>query len=76
VFPKLETGSIAPGRRADLVLLDANPLIDIRNARRIRAVILAGTFFDRPALDRLPGGSAEVGGKELGLKPDPLVREC
>ena len=53
VFPKLETGSIAPGRRADLVLLDANPLIDIRNARRIRAVILAGKFFDRPALDRL-----------------------
>jgi imidazolonepropionase-like amidohydrolase len=53
VFPKLETGSIAPGRRADLVLLDANPLIDIRNARRIRAVILAGKFFDRPALDQL-----------------------
>ena len=37
VFPKLETGSIAAGRRADLVLLDANPLTDIRNARRIRA---------------------------------------
>jgi imidazolonepropionase-like amidohydrolase len=53
VFPKLQTGSIAPGRRADLVLLDANPLIDIRNARRIRAVILAGKFFDRPTLDRL-----------------------
>jgi imidazolonepropionase-like amidohydrolase len=53
VFPKLETGSMAQGRRADLVLLDANPLIDIRNARRIRAVILAGKLFDRPALDRL-----------------------
>jgi predicted amidohydrolase len=53
VFPRLETGSIAPGRRADLVLLDANPLIDIRNARRIRAVILAGHILDRAALDRL-----------------------
>lgn len=53
VFPKLETGSIAAGRRADLVLLDANPLTDIRNARRIRAVVLAGKFLDRPALDRL-----------------------
>ena len=53
LFPRLETGSIATGRRADLVLLDANPLIDIRNARRIRAVILAGKFFDRQALDRL-----------------------
>jgi len=53
VFPKLETGSVAPGRRADLVLLDANPLIDIHNARRIRAVVLAGRYFDRRALDRL-----------------------
>ena len=53
VFPKLETGSIAPGRRADLVLLDANPLTDIRNARRIRAVVLAGKLLDRSALDRL-----------------------
>ena len=53
VFPKLETGSIAAGRRADLVLLDANPLTDIRHARRIRAVVLAGKFLDRSALDRL-----------------------
>ena len=35
------------------MLLDANPLTDIRYARRIRAVVLASTFLDRPALDRL-----------------------
>jgi imidazolonepropionase-like amidohydrolase len=53
VLPKVETGSIAPGKRADLLVLDANPLIDIRNTRRIRAVVLAGKLLDRTALDRL-----------------------
>ena len=47
------TGSVAAGRRADLVLLDANPLIDIGNVRRIRAVVVAGRFRDRSALDAL-----------------------
>jgi hypothetical protein len=48
-----ELGAIAPGRLADLVLLDANPLHDIRNTRRIHAVIAAGRLHDRRALDRL-----------------------
>jgi imidazolonepropionase-like amidohydrolase len=47
------SGTIAPGRSADLVLLDANPLEDIGNVRRIRAVITAGRFLDRNALDQL-----------------------
>jgi imidazolonepropionase-like amidohydrolase len=38
-------GTIEPGRLADLVLLDANPLVDIRNARRIRAVLLQGRLL-------------------------------
>jgi imidazolonepropionase-like amidohydrolase len=46
-------GSIAAGRSADLVLLDANPLDDIANVRRIRAVVTAGRLLDRSALDRL-----------------------
>ena len=33
-------GSIRPGNRADLVLLAANPLQDIRNTRRIEAVLI------------------------------------
>ena len=41
----------APGRLADLVLLDANPLADIRNTRRIHAVVLDGRLLDRGALD-------------------------
>jgi imidazolonepropionase-like amidohydrolase len=39
-------GAIARGKVADLVLLEANPLEDIRNTRRIAAVILRGTLYD------------------------------
>jgi hypothetical protein len=48
-----ESGLVGAGMRADLVLLDANPLTDIANTQRIRAVILGGRFFDRAALDAL-----------------------
>jgi hypothetical protein len=48
-----ESGSIAPGKLADLVLLEADPLADIRNSRRIAMVIVAGRVFDRGALDRM-----------------------
>jgi imidazolonepropionase-like amidohydrolase len=44
-------GSIAPGKVADLVLLDANPLEDIHNTRKIEAVIANGRLFDRASLD-------------------------
>lgn len=46
-------GAVAPGKSADLVLLDGNPLADIAQVHRIRAVILGGRIFDRPALDQL-----------------------
>jgi imidazolonepropionase-like amidohydrolase len=46
-------GSVASGRSADLVLLDANPLTDITNVGRIRAVVVAGRFLDRAELDKL-----------------------
>ena len=46
-------GSVARGKVADLVLLDANPLTDIRNTRRISAVVANGRLFDRAALNRL-----------------------
>ena len=46
-------GTVEVGRRPDLVLLDANPLEDIRHTRDIRAVVLNGRWYDRKALDRL-----------------------
>jgi hypothetical protein len=47
------SGSIASGKRADLVLLDANPLTDIKNVGRIRAVVLAGRLLERNELDKM-----------------------
>ena len=46
-------GSIEPGKLADLVLLDANPLEDIRNTQKIRAVVADGRLYRRADLDRL-----------------------
>jgi imidazolonepropionase-like amidohydrolase len=47
------SGAIAAGTVADLVLLGANPLEDIRNTRHITAVIANGRLSDRSALDRM-----------------------
>ncbi len=46
-------GSVATGKRADLVLLDANPLTDITNVGRIHAVVLAGRLLERKDLDKM-----------------------
>lgn len=46
-------GSVAVGKRADLLLLDENPLTDIRHTQRIRAVVLDGRLLRRADLDRL-----------------------
>ena len=51
-------GTIAPGMVADLVVLDADPLSDINNVRRIRGVVLGGRWFDRAALDALLASAA------------------
>ena len=48
-----ERGTITAGMVADLVLLDANPLADIDNVRRVRAVVLMGRVLQRAALDQV-----------------------
>ena len=45
-----ETGTIANGKSADFVVLDANPLDDIHNTRKINAVYLRGAAVDRAAI--------------------------
>ena len=46
-------GSVQPGRLADLVLLRANPLIDIANTQKIAAVVADGRYLSRKDLDEL-----------------------
>ena len=46
-------GTVEAGKVADLILLDANPLDDIRHTQRIRAVMFGGNLYDRDALDGL-----------------------
>lgn len=46
-------GNVVKGEIADLVLLDANPLQDIHNTAKVRAVIQSGRLFRRPELDDL-----------------------
>jgi imidazolonepropionase-like amidohydrolase len=67
-----EIGTIAVGRRADLVLLDADPLADIAHVSRIHAVVLRGRMLDRGALARLVdevSASADVAANDWPRTP-------
>jgi imidazolonepropionase-like amidohydrolase len=46
-----DLGTVERGKLADLVLLDANPLVDITRTRAIAAVVLAGRYLSRGELD-------------------------
>ena len=48
-----EMGSIADGKLADIVLLNANPLENIANTLDIDSVVLKGRLYDRAELDRM-----------------------
>jgi len=47
-----DIGLLAPGRRADLLVLSADPRLDIRNTRQIDSVYLRGALVDRAAIAR------------------------
>jgi imidazolonepropionase-like amidohydrolase len=53
-----DRGTLAAGKRADLLVLDANPLDDIRNTRRIAKLYIAGAEIDRTALKAALTGGA------------------
>jgi hypothetical protein len=56
-------GTIESGKLADLVLVEANPLENITNTRKIAAVVLNGRYFDRRALDALLAGAELEAGR-------------
>ncbi|PYX45296.1 MAG: amidohydrolase, partial [Acidobacteria bacterium] len=49
-------GSIEKGKLADLVLLDANPLEDIRNTHKIAGMVVNGRYLSRSDLDNMLAG--------------------
>ncbi len=55
-------GTVATGKVADLVLLEADPLVDIWNVTKIRAVVANGRYYDRAMLDSLLAGAARAAG--------------
>ena len=63
-FFSLNGGVIEKGRPAELVLLDANPLADIRNTRRISGVFAGGRYLDKAALQKMLDGVATAVGSK------------
>jgi len=46
-----EFGTLVPGTSADMVLLDANPLVDIANTRLIQGVMIRGEWWSKGMID-------------------------
>src|ERR1700691_3615643 len=59
-----DLGTVEKDKLSDLVLLLPNPLEDIGNTHKSRGVVLAGRYFDRPALDRMLRGVATAAAAE------------
>jgi imidazolonepropionase-like amidohydrolase len=57
-------GSIEKGKLADLVLLEANPLEDIRNTQKIAAVVVNGRYLSRGDLDKMLAGVEKAAGQK------------
>ena len=66
-----QLGTVAMGKMADLVLLDANPLADIANTQKIAAVIVNGRYFSRNDLQRMLQ-KVEESAKKQPTKPGAL----
>jgi imidazolonepropionase-like amidohydrolase len=65
-------GTIEPSKVADLVMLDANPLIDIKNTRKITAVFARGKYYSRRRLDEI---LASAGGVVARKPTTPLPKK-
>ena len=52
-----DVGSLEPGKLADLVVLDADPTVDIRNSDKVRQVMLGGRLYDAATLNEVGTGT-------------------
>jgi imidazolonepropionase-like amidohydrolase len=52
-----DVGSLEPGKLADLVVLDADPTVDIRNSDKVRQVMLGGRLYDSATLNEVATGT-------------------
>jgi imidazolonepropionase-like amidohydrolase len=68
-------GSVAAGKNADLVLLDANPLDSIKNTQRIAAVVVRGRYLDRGDLDAMLGAVEKTANlRSIGSAPMSTIK--
>jgi hypothetical protein len=63
-FGMKDVGTIAPGMKANLVLLDANPAENIANTKKISSVIGNGRLYSRSDLDGLLNTSAKIASRQ------------
>jgi len=63
-----EFGTIEPGKRADLILLEGNPLDDVSNVQKRAGVMLRGRWMSEEQLQSMLDGLVE------SYKPNPVER--
>jgi imidazolonepropionase-like amidohydrolase len=68
-----QTGTIELEKWADLVLLDSNPVADIRNTRSIRAIMQAGRIVDRCPVSRYSPATPDLAGCGVAVNKAPTV---
>jgi len=56
-------GTIRPGQAADLLVLEGDPVRDIRNTRRIQLMVYRGRLYDREGLDSLLARARDLAGR-------------
>ena len=61
-YKEKDFGSVDIGKKADLVLLNNNPLLDINNTKSINGLLLNGVYYNREKLRELKQFTASAAG--------------
>jgi hypothetical protein len=56
----MQSWRLAVGKNADLVLLDANPIVDVANLGKIAGVVLKGRYLSKSYLDKAKADTAQA----------------